>query len=58
MAPVLLNLFVSAVLHVVHENSDEENGIPVRYRYDGGGVFNLARLKSKTKCSSVMVNEL
>ena len=33
LAPVLFNLFVSAVLHVVLENSDEENGIPVCYRY-------------------------
>ena len=59
LAPVLFDLFVSAVLYVVHEaHSDEENGIPVRYRYDGGGLFNLERLKSETKCKSGMVNEL
>ena len=58
LAPVLFNLFVSAVLHVFHGSPGGENGIPVRYRYDGGGLFNLARLKARTKCNSVVVNEL
>ena len=30
----------------------------MRYRYDGGGLFNLARLKARTKCNLVVVNEL
>ena len=58
LAPVLFNLFVSAVLHVFHHSPGGGNGIPVRYRYDGGGLFNLARLKARTKCNLVVVNEL
>ena len=58
LAPVLFNLFVSAVLHVFHGGPGGGNGIPVRYRYDGGGLFNLARLKARTKCNLVVVNEL
>ena len=58
LAPVLFNLFVSAVLHVFHVDAGEGNGVPIRYRYDSNGLFNLSRLKSGSKCGSVMVNEL
>ena len=59
LAPVLFNLFIAAVLHVFRMNMDEEsNGIPMRYRYDGGGLFHLARLKAHSKCGSVTVSEL
>ena len=58
LAPVLFNLFVTAVLHMIHENPREENGIPISFRYDGGGLFNLARLRSRTKCGSAIVTEL
>ena len=52
LAPVLFNLFVSAEFHLDHADSGRRNGIPVRYRYDGGGLFILRRLKSRTRCVS------
>ena len=59
LAPVLFNLFVAAVSKVTHMDLDENmDGIPVSYRYDGGGLFNLARLKAKTRCELVTVDEL
>ena len=59
LALVLFNLFIAAVLHVFRLNMDEgSNGIPMRYRYDGGGLFHLARFKSHSLCGSVTVSEL
>ena len=52
LAPVIFNLFVSAVAHA---DSGRGNGIPVRYRGDGYGLFNLARFISRTRCESVTV---
>ena len=58
LAPVIFNLFVSAVFHVAHADSGRGSGNPVRYKYDGVGLFNFARLKSRTRCESVGVTEL
>ena len=59
LAPVLFNIFVSAVTSVAHRDLDRHtDGVCISYRYDGGGLFNLSRLRAKTKCKSVLVDEL
>ena len=59
LAPVLFNLFVSAVSSVAHRDLDRNtDGVCISYRYDGGGLFNLGRLRAKTMCRKVLVDEL
>ena len=57
LAPLLFNLFVSAVLQVFHGRLGRRKGIPVRYSYDDGELFTLTRLKARRKGNSVIVNE-
>ena len=59
LAPVIFNLFIVVVLYIFLTNTDKElTGIPVRYRYDGGGLLHLARLKSYSKFTSVTVGDV
>lgn len=52
LAPTLFTLYLSAMLTVI----PLPRGIGIRHRYDGG-LFNLARLKAKTKTSITYVCE-
>ena len=45
IAPTLFSIFLSAVLHLANEKMPA--GIQIRYRF--GEIFNLARLKAKTR---------
>ena len=50
LAPTLFSLMFSAML--IDAYKDTSYGVNLRYRYDGGGLFNQARLKAKTKVES------
>lgn len=54
IAPTLFSIFLTAVLHLVKESMP--TGIKLRYRFDD--IFNLRRLKAKTKTTTVTVCEL
>lgn len=45
-APLLFNVFMTAMLILV-DRKLLDRGISINYRYDGGGLFNLNRLKCK-----------
>ena len=50
LAPTLFSMMFSAML--IDAYKDTSYGVNLRYRYDGGGLFNQARLKAKTKVES------
>ena len=50
LAPTLFSMMFSAML--IDAYKDTSYGVDVRYRYDGGGLYNQARLKAKTKVNS------
>ena len=54
IAPTLFSIFLSAVLHLVRERMPA--GVKIRYRFDD--IFNLSRLKAKTKTSIQTICEL
>ena len=54
MAPTLFSIFLTAVLHLVRQNMPA--GIELRYRFND--IFNIRRLKAKTKTTKVTVCEL
>lgn len=54
LAPTLFSIFLTAVLHLVRKNMP--TGIRLRYRYDD--IFNIRRLKAKTKTTVMAVCEL
>ena len=54
-APTLFSLFIAAVLHLTQD--DLPPGISINYRTDGG-IFNLNRLKARTKVNINSVVEL
>ena len=59
LAPVLFNLFVAAAVRVAHSNLDMDgDGVQLNFRYDGGGLFNLRRLRAKSLCHRTEVDEL
>ena len=47
LAPTLFSMMFSAML--IDAYKDTSYGVDLNYRYDGGGLFNQARLKAKTK---------
>ena len=53
-APTLFSIFISAVLYLVRNRLPA--GIPAIYRTDGG-IFNLARLKARTKVTTISFME-
>ena len=55
LSPTLLTLFLTVVLMVLHQDIDD--GVFVRSRTDGK-LFNLARLKAKTKRRKDLITEL
>ena len=55
LAPTLFTLFLTVVLTTLHQEIQE--GVYIRTRSDGK-LFNLARLKAKTKTSKELVREL
>ena len=54
-APTLFSLFIAAVLHLIQDKLPP--GISINYRTDGG-IFNLSRLKARTKVNVNSVVEL
>ena len=58
LAPTLFGLFLAAVLETTSSNlSDAQHGVYLHSRTDGS-LFNLARLRAKTKCREICVREL
>ena len=55
-APTLFLLFMGAVLQLAEPNLN--SGIEIRFRTDGGGIFNLRRLRANTKVQHATVVEL
>ena len=55
LAPTLFGIFFSAVL--MHAFKDSADGVYIRTRHDGK-LYNLARLRAKTKTLSVLIREL
>lgn len=55
LAPTLFSLYLAAMLH---ETSHIQNlGVEIKYRFDGG-LFNQARLRSKTLTRTTQVTEM
>lgn len=54
LAPTCFSLYTAAMLN---EIPPETPGIDLRYRMDGG-VFNLARLRARTRTNNMLVREL
>ena len=50
LAPTLFSMVFAAMLHDASQDNDD--GIQLKYRTDGG-VFNLRRLKAKTKVATL-----
>lgn len=55
LAPTLFSLYLSAVL--IKVNTQALAGVVVKFRHDGG-LFNLQRLKARSKTQTVKVTEL
>lgn len=55
MAPLLFSIVFSAVLHDAFHDCDK--GVMIRFRSDGS-IFNLQRLKAKTKTSCMLLRDL
>ena len=55
LAPALFTLFLTVVLTILHQETDE--GVYVRTRMDGK-LFNLARLKARSKTQLKLITEL
>lgn len=55
IVPTLFSIYIAAVLHLAP--GEPPQVIPLRYRTDCN-VFNLARLKAKTKIKSIVAREL
>ena len=56
LAPTLFSMMFSAML--IDAYKDTSYGVDVKYRFDGGGLFNQARLKAKTKVDCISVRDL
>lgn len=54
MAPTLFSLYLAAMLYEVPHNNP---GVEIKYRLDGG-VFKLARHKSRRNTNTINVTEL
>ena len=57
MAPVIFNVYLAAATHIFRESFPTERGVELTYRLDGS-VFNLKRLKARTKISTDTIFEL
>lgn len=56
LAPTLFALYFAVVVREALQTLSE--GIRIRFRTDGGGVFNLNRLKARTKVSHTTITEM
>ena len=56
LAPTLFSMMFSAML--IDAYKDTSYGVDLKYRFDGGGLFNQARLKAKTKVDCISVRDL
>ena len=56
LAPTLFSIMFSAMLKDAYREGAD--GLNIKFRFDGGGVFNLNRLQAKTKSHHAMVSEL
>ena len=54
LAPTLFSMMFSAMLTAAFQDGD--NGIPIRYRFDGK-LFNLRRLQAKSKMQTEVLDE-
>ena len=54
LAPTLFSMMFSAMLTAAFQDGD--NGIPIRYRFDGK-LFNLRRLQAKSKVQTEVLDE-
>ena len=54
LAPTLFSMMFSAMLTDAFQDGD--NGIPIRYRFDGK-FFNLRRLQAKSKVQTEVLDE-
>ena len=54
LAPTLFSIMFSAMLTAAFQDGD--NGIPIRYRFDGK-FFNLRRLQAKSKVQTEVLDE-
>lgn len=57
LAPVLFNIYLVAVTLLSRTQVGPDNGISIRYRFDGG-IFNTRRLKAKNLTVSTQIFEL
>ena len=57
LAPAIFNIYLAAVTLLARYDVNIEDGVPFRYRFDGG-MFNLRRLKAVTKTRSATVFEM
>lgn len=55
LAPTLFSMMFSAMF--IDAYKDTSYGVDLRYRYDGGGLFNQARLKAKTKVNEYFARD-
>ena len=56
-APIILNQILVAITLVSHSGLQSSDCVGIEYRLDGG-LFNLRRLKAKTKTSSLVISAL
>ena len=57
LAPVVFNIFMSAVTDIVYAGVDRDDCFALNYRVDGS-VFNLRRLRARTKISTTTLFDL
>lgn len=56
LAPTLFAMYFAVVVRDALQTLSE--GVRIRYRSDGGGIFNIARLKARTKVSYTTIIEI
>ena len=57
LAPVVFNIFMSAVTDIVHAGVDRDDNFALNYWLDGS-VFNLRRARARTKISTTTLFDL
>ncbi len=57
LAPVLFNIFLSAITCLFHRVTGDEDGVHVEYRLDGS-LLNIRRLQARTKTKTRQICEL
>ena len=57
LAPVIFNIYMSAITFLAKRSMNADQGITYRYRLDGG-LFNLRRLKARTRTRTDTIHDL